>query len=463
MFSKAQGYVLIAGLMMASGGICSFSATAPAPTLEQLQDEWAQIFPSPQPVATLSAPSPESFSILHKEFLFIRPEEIKTATLFRSWETIRNYPAPLRRAHAACVKIITPGWHGAGIVVSPHGDILTSYHLLAGMPGACVMTLEGQVYSLTNIASHSAIHDLALLKIPVETPVYLPVADGSFPPAGTALSIIGHPGDITWKLSTGVALRHFSEGQTSLLHFESDIGRGNSGGPVIDPEGRLCGITACAARLADGSSVKAGVDITAIREFMATPEKPISFTHLASLDRNWKMAQFLGNLSVVMDMWMHDWLVAMASVSLSTESGISSKTATLRLSHTRDAGETSIKMLLLRTLFRHCEQTEGLDPRLYLSMAEAGNALEQVVEGTEALQTLSHQPDPEKALKNLAGHRSEALHSFGRSLATLEETGRALEETTPPGPTVLQNLCEAYPVEGGHAGSTLRAGQGWAP
>ena len=463
MFSKAQAYVLIASWVLASGGICSLSAAPPAPTLEQLQDEWARIFPSPQPAAPTSAPVPESFSILHKDFLFIRPEEIKTAALFRSWETIRNYPAPLRRAHAACVKIITPGWHGAGIVVSPHGDILTSYHLLAGMPGACVMTLEGHVYSLTNIVLYSAIHDLALLRIPVETPVYLPVADGSLVPAGTALSIIGHPGDITWKLSTGVALRHFSEGQTSLLHFDSDIGRGNSGGPVVDPEGHLCGITAFAAKLADGSSVKAGVDIKAIREFMETPERPISFTHLAALDRNWKMAQFLGNLSVVMDIWMRDWLLAMASVSLSTESGTPFKTSSLRLLHTRDAGETSIKMLLLRTLYRHCEQTEGLDPRLYLSMAEAGNALEQVVEGTEALQTLSHQTDPEKTFKNIAGHRYEALRSFGQSLATLNETGKALEETTPPGPTVLQTLCEAYPLEGGHAGSTLRAVQGLAP
>jgi len=450
----------LAVLLLALAGIIPVFALTSSPTLEDLRAEWISLFPAQVLRAESPALAPDAFGILHKEFLFIRPDEIHSTGLFRSWQTIRDYPAPLRRAHAACVKIITPNWHGAGVVVSPDGDILTSYHLVAGVPGACVMTLEGQVFTLTNIVSYSAIHDLALLKIPAETPVFLPINDGVFVPVGAALSIVGHPGDIAWKLTPGTVIRHFEEGHTSLLHFDSDIGHGNSGGAVIDQEGRLCAITACIAQLADGSKVKAGVDIRAIHAFMSSARNPSSFSHLAEADKNWRMSEFLGTLSVIMDLWIREWQSAMALVSIVEETPTPlSSSKRLHLIKTRGATDASMKFLLLRSLMSHCENTGGLDPRLYQSMSESGHAMDQLIDCSASLPEFTSADRLQSAMKKIATRRADALNSFGQALASLEESGR-MQETVPPRQDAIRTLCKAYPHPGDYVGSTLRTRPG---
>jgi len=447
-------------LLLMLAGLIPGLTWASSITLDEVRAEWARLFPTPVIRSNAPLPSLESYAILHKEFLFIRPDEISPAILFRSWQTIRDYPVPLRRAHASCVKIITPNWHGAGIVISPDGYILTCYHLVAGVPGACVMTLEGQVFTLTNMVAYSAVYDLALLKIPAETPVYIPLEEGVMAPVGSPLSIVGHPGDITWKLSQGTVVRHYNEGRTSLLHFDSDIGHGNSGGPVIDQQGRLCAITACIAQLADGSKVKAGVDIQTIREFLSSSNNPVSFTQLYERDKNWRMTEFLGTITVVLDLWIREWQAAMASVSISEErSLVLSSTKRLRLGHIREVTETSVKLLLLRSLLNQCELTAGLDPRLYRSMKETANAMDQLIDGTASLREVSTADQLQSTMKILATRRTDALSSFGQALASLEESGRSLE-TAPPRQEAIRTLCNAYPQTGNHVGSTLRTGQG---
>lgn len=446
----------IAGILIFQASVYLTPAFADEPTLEDLRREWSQIFPQPLPVPSPAREAPDVYSILEKEFLLIRPFEYPTASLSRSLRTIREYSPALRQAHAACVKIITPSWHGAGVVISPTGDILTSYHLVAGVPGASIVTLEGRVYSVTNIQAHSIIHDLALLKIPAETPVFLPVDTGAMPESGGALQIVGHPEDTSWKLTLGKVIRHHRDAETRVLHFEAEIEPGNSGGPVVDEAGRLCAITACSAQLTDGSRVKVGVDIGAIREFLDSPRKPIAFTDLTALERNRRMADFLGSLYIRMEDSLSQWLAIMAAVTVETN-GVApvSSSPQLRLVSPKQSAQTAAKLLMLRILMTHCAQMEGLDPRLYRSMADTSASMTHLIDGLAAAHGTAAPGQMKRTITGIALHRDQARLLFGKALGSLEESGQALNiaSSAPLQQKQVSALREAYLPAGCHVES----------
>jgi len=451
-------YKSLPGALLILAGVCFNPTFATEPTVDELRQEWSRIFPQPDSTKQISRirTAPDLYSILEKEFLLIRPFNYTASTRSRSLRTIREYPAPLQKAHAACVKIITPSWQGAGIVVSPDGDILTSYHLIAGMPGASIITLEGRVYSVTNILAHSIVHDLALLKIPTETPVFLPLIRELRPAQGARLQIVGHPGDTSWKLSAGTVIRHHQDGKTRVLHFDADIYPGNSGGPIVDDQGRLCAITACSAQLTDGSKVKVGVDLDAIREFIEAPRKPTPFSDLAVLEKNRRMVDFLGEMYLCMADSIQQWLAAMALASFETSPASTlSPFPQLRLTAPRQAATTATKLLLLRILMTHCAQMEGLDPRLYQSMADTSASMTHLIDG---LASIPIQASPEKvknAMKKITRHNDEARLLFGKALEALEETGQNLSMTfcTPPQQERVVSLRETYLPAGCHVDS----------
>ncbi len=429
------------------------------PTLVELQQEWNAAFPVPAAAAAVTpAPvPPATYSIQDKDFLLLRPSELSPSSLSRSLDTIRGYSVPLRGAHAACVKIISTAWHGAGVVISPQGDILTSYHLVAGVPGVSIITLEGRVYSVTNIMAYSIVHDLALLKIPAETPAYLaPAPSGTTPSPGDPLHIVGHPGDTSWKLSSGTTLRHYREGNTRLLHFDSDVKPGNSGGPVVNEKGQLCAITACAAKLADGSSVKVGVDTAAIHEFLEAPRNPIAFTDLIALDKNRRMTEFLGTLYLVMEDWRQQWLTAMAAVRIEADTpGKDPAVRKFKLTRPKEAGAISCNLFLLRTLITQCAETKGLDPRLYKSMKATTASLDQLIDSL----ALNSAPQTHAQFKTTVAaaalQRKESELLFGKGLDSLESLDKSLDPNASYSrqPGKIKALRDLHLPAGCHVGS----------
>ncbi|TSA05244.1 MAG: serine protease [Nitrospiraceae bacterium] len=138
--------------------------------------------------------------------------------------------------------------------------------------------------------------DLALLKMEA-APASLSVLDLSDPDRvkiGERVVAIGHPeqGGL-WTLTTGVVSAEFEDyGNTKGKHVfqtETGLNRGNSGGPLLDTQGRIIGVNTAIARLAsDGLpimsisfAVKSSVARMWLREQMvmvdyasAQPERP---------------------------------------------------------------------------------------------------------------------------------------------------------------------------------------------
>lgn len=124
--------------------------------------------------------------------------------------------------------------------------------------------------------------DLALLKME-DAPAPLPVLELTDPDRvriGERVVAIGHPeqGGL-WTLTTGVVSAEFDDyGNTKGKHVfqtETGLNRGNSGGPLLDTQGRIVGVNTAIARLAAD-----GLPITSI-----------SFAVKSSVARAWLRAQ----------------------------------------------------------------------------------------------------------------------------------------------------------------------------
>src|SRR5207237_1836908 len=108
--------------------------------------------------------------------------------------------------------------------------------------------------------------DLALLKME-DAPPAIPVLELGDPDRvkiGERVVAIGHPeqGGL-WTLTTGVISAEFEDYNNTkgkhVCQTETGLNRGNSGGPLLDSQGRIIGVNTAIARLASE-----GMPITSI-------------------------------------------------------------------------------------------------------------------------------------------------------------------------------------------------------
>lgn len=168
---------------------------------------------------------------------------------------------------------------GTGLIFSPDGYVLTNAHVVVdektGRPFPRLFaylkpervtgnrtTDLAKGYKATVMAFSDPL-DLALVKIegaPVPLPV-LDLSDSERVRIGDRVVAIGHPeqGGF-WTLTTGVVSAEFENFNdvTGKNVFQTEVGlnRGNSGGPLLDNQGRVVGINTAIARLApDGLAI----------------------------------------------------------------------------------------------------------------------------------------------------------------------------------------------------------------
>jgi len=192
----------------------------------------------------------------------------------------RNYPNPVARAFDSTVMIVVADLidgklrargGGSGVIVGADGSILTNYHVIHDKNGRLhdvfvigrFSTLDRapqlQCAGRPNRSKLQRDLDLALIKcdtdldgrtwIPSSAGVWatLPEAKSSEVGMGQRLWVLGYPdvggGGLTlsegevggWTGPDGAAGRDFIKTDASITH-------GNSGGPVVDDQGRLVGI-----------------------------------------------------------------------------------------------------------------------------------------------------------------------------------------------------------------------------
>lgn len=168
---------------------------------------------------------------------------------------------------------------GSGFVAAP-GMVMTNAHVVAGTDQVTVLS-GGQELRADVVVYDSGV-DVAVLRVPELTAPVLPFA-GERARTGDDAIVLGYPGNGPYRpdaarIRERVTLRgpDIYRGQTverEVYILRGTVREGNSGGPLITPEGEVVGLVFGAAMDADDTGYALTVD-QVLPQLMAALESP---------------------------------------------------------------------------------------------------------------------------------------------------------------------------------------------
>ena len=143
---------------------------------------------------------------------------------------------------------------GSGVVLDTDGNIITNWHV-AGDATAIKVTIEGKTYDATLVGGDAS-SDVAVIKAELNGAVVTPmeIGDSSELVVGDWVMTLGSPLGLDQSASSGIVsalyrntLMQGSTGSTNtlytnLIQVDAAINGGNSGGALVNDEGKLVGI-----------------------------------------------------------------------------------------------------------------------------------------------------------------------------------------------------------------------------
>lgn len=165
---------------------------------------------------------------------------------------------------------------GSGVVVSEDGYILTNEHVSGSKYSNCYVTLEdGRTFNGNVVWSDYNI-DLAIVKIETHELDYMKLADSDNIYLGQDVFAIGNPvgfefqRTVTKGIVSGINRTLKIEDNEKpennaymedLIQTDSTINEGNSGGPLINTEGKIIGINSIKLTSAEGMGFAVPINI----------------------------------------------------------------------------------------------------------------------------------------------------------------------------------------------------------
>jgi len=164
---------------------------------------------------------------------------------------------------------------GSGFIYDASGLILTNAHVVENATKLTVSLEDGRELDGRVVASDAS-HDLAVVKVDATGLPSVPIGSSSDLQVGQLVVAIGSPlGAFTDSVTTGIlsalgrtiTVRDAFTGRpktlNGLLQTDAAINEGNSGGPLLDANGRAIGINTATASNAEGLGFAIPIDTAA--------------------------------------------------------------------------------------------------------------------------------------------------------------------------------------------------------
>src|SRR5205814_7457515 len=163
---------------------------------------------------------------------------------------------------------------GSGVIVSPDGYIITANHVVSGAEEIMVgLGTEIRKYKAKKVGTDPGT-DVALLKIEEKNLPAITFADSDKARAGDVVLAIGNPFGLRQTVTMGI-ISAVGRGGMGIVDYENfiqtdaAINMGNSGGALVDVEGRLLGInTAIFSRSGGNQGIGFAIPANLTREVM---------------------------------------------------------------------------------------------------------------------------------------------------------------------------------------------------
>ena len=166
---------------------------------------------------------------------------------------------------------------GSGWVLDKEGHIVTNWHVVEGSDFVYVALFEGEPFPASLVGADPQ-NDVALLKIDAPADMLFPVEIGNSSDirVGQRVFAIGNPFGLEGTMTTGIisslgrSLRSPNGRMIrNFIQLDAALNQGNSGGPLLDNEGRLVGMnTAIASLTGENTGVGFAVPVNSIRRIL---------------------------------------------------------------------------------------------------------------------------------------------------------------------------------------------------
>jgi serine protease Do len=134
---------------------------------------------------------------------------------------------------------------GSGFIISPDGDVITNAHVVSGA-NKIIVGLSDNRELPAKVVGMDKLSDIALLKIDAKNLPVLQMGDSSKLQVGQWVLAIGSPFGFSHSATQGIvsALGRSLPNETYIPFIQTDVAvnPGNSGGPLIDMDGKVVGV-----------------------------------------------------------------------------------------------------------------------------------------------------------------------------------------------------------------------------
>jgi serine protease Do len=133
---------------------------------------------------------------------------------------------------------------GTGFVVDAAGLVATNLHVAGEGRPLSVQFADGSRHEVIEITAFDRASDLAILRIakPDKPLVPLELGRSADPPDGLPVVTVGNPHGLTFSVVGGVVSGVREVEGRPMIQLAMPIEPGNSGGPVVDPGGKVIGV-----------------------------------------------------------------------------------------------------------------------------------------------------------------------------------------------------------------------------
>lgn len=135
---------------------------------------------------------------------------------------------------------------GSGVIVTKDGYILTNTHVVEGVDEIKVVLSDGETEYEARVVGKDDLTDVAVLKIDAEELPAITIGDPATLEVGDLVLAIGNPFAVGQTVTSGIVSAKGRNGfylrYEDFIQTDAPVNPGNSGGALVDAQGRLVGI-----------------------------------------------------------------------------------------------------------------------------------------------------------------------------------------------------------------------------
>jgi len=166
---------------------------------------------------------------------------------------------------------------GSGFIVDSLGTVVTNAHVLRGASATIVVLRNTEEFDRVSVLDVDWKSDIAVLRITATQLSSLLLEDVQ-PVVGSQIVVVGSPLGLPTTVTEGIVSAYRVRDGRQLIQISAAINPGSSGGPVLNNQGRVVGVSV--ARISAAEGLGFSIPIRYVAALLRDPGKPLAIAQV---------------------------------------------------------------------------------------------------------------------------------------------------------------------------------------